>query len=937
MNEHIRTNAIVRTNADPTGLIIEQINEGNLIWKDWLVKQGKENYYNRNHRYEVMNNDPLVTVYTERFFIFVTSKTFKSYTIARPDEETGEPIPPEEIMSDLWERWDQLNIKEMFIDAGKYMVGDGYVLNHKYLYPDPDTGQPRIGYHNYGFYHCPPSFWRRYNMPRTPYHNKIYEYYIQYIPKPQGAGYMGNYHIHAVTDYLYPTTPGFDHFTRIKHNEAIGVSKLQKLWASFTKLRKIAWYDFVGSCRKPLLQIPADMDPKEADALAEAFAHWDEHNMLVLPLRVNPETNEVEPYPAAFEATPDATGPTAKADPSSAGTMLHNAEYARVLMVDGHSETHLVGSQPGQLESSKMDLTRDDRADISEFNLYQPMLKKINMWLLEVGALEGLDPETLEYVEAGNYDIKCHIEWEVLENMMAAAEMAEEEMAMKSEGAKQEGESKANASDVQKCPECGYSGRMRPRKGDTFVCPQCNATFTKEGKKKGLYYSNEARYNERLSPYVLTNGTITILGYRCNAIQGMQSVKSDTVDRVGLFQDDLLVQFENYPPGGGTYEYHFDSPAEAEGMYDAMMQPGQSKGEFVWSYLRGTRSGPAYLTGNPTAGGTSASIVPYDIQGGILGGGVSQPGIPPIPAGGGLGPAASTTGFGGVTINPPSIATPQPIGFGIAADPTAKKVQPVGTAFTITAGGLKTTQAPEPHKISPSKTVGRKRKPGKKSAKSKAKTYAPAQVKAGPAVRIGNMSFKRFNEFLSDAGIPTVGKTTWEKFKDLNNYSQFRYNSAIGNGMNFDIPLSYKDNEGNIFQEYACKKEWKKIENHSGDLVIYDPMGKTRGHSGDMVKVGTYDHWWDEDKDTSVERFNYDKEAILKMIPKDSPMAVRITAGLEPEMSTEYFTGKPVKHNGKQYQVNFHNNKGERKYIRIALVDYGNCPTGACDFTEVVE
>ena len=83
-------------------------------------------------------------------------------------------------------------------------------------------------------------------------------------------------------------------------------------------------------------------------------------------------------------------------------------------------------------------------------------------------------------------------------------------------------------------------------------------------------------------------------------------------------------------------------------------------------------------------------------------------------------------------------------------------------------------------------------------------------------------------------------------------------------------------------------------------------------------------------------KMNYSTDELLSIVPEESNIARRIKAGLEPEMSTEYFADTLV-HNGINYQVNIRNEDGEPRFRAIAIVNYGNCPSNVCEFTKVKE
>jgi len=185
-----------------------------------------------------------------------------------------------------------------------------------------------------------------------------------------------------------------------------------------------------------------------------------------------------------------------------------------------------------------------------------------------------------------------------------------------------------------------------------------------------------------------------------------------------------------------------------------------------------------------------------------------------------------------------------------------------------------------------------------------------------------------------------MSKSTAYNIQDLLKYNaenhHFRYNSwVIGNPMDFDTVLRYADNPSG---ELACKRAWREIVTHEGDLVVYDDLG----HGGRSHKVGNYKYFWSEEEDKPI--IIYDKETVFENINKiltrlgqeDSLIGMKINNGMLPDISTEYYAGIEV-HSGVKYQTNFHDSNFEPKFERIAIVNAGNCSEPACSFKEVEE
>jgi len=166
----------------------------------------------------------------------------------------------------------------------------------------------------------------------------------------------------------------------------------------------------------------------------------------------------------------------------------------------------------------------------------------------------------------------------------------------------------------------------------------------------------------------------------------------------------------------------------------------------------------------------------------------------------------------------------------------------------------------------------------------------------------------------------------------------FRYNSmSLVKVMDFNTDLWYPNGKGGYFRERVCKNAFKEIEDHSGPLKLYENRthGKYNGLGDDYIVVGTYEYSWVDD--TPIAKFDYDKELILENVSPTSTIAMRINAGLEPEMSTEYFTGKSVMHEGIMRQVGIKDDYGRPRFRGIAIVDEGKCNSGQCPSVGVSE
>lgn len=851
---------VQKENVSPTGLTQYQITRFGNTYKDPLIKNKRENFWERVDRFEVVMNDPGMFAISGRYIEETMSKLPKCYEV----DEGGDPI---EVMADVWEKWETLNIAEMFKDIAKKMLDDGYCIGRRYVVDN------QIGYRAYGYFESTPFLWHRVNMPFDPIkHNKIWKYDVFFIPVPQGSNNLNTYNVMEVRDTLFPQDPTMFHFTRGKFNWGIGESRIQPIWDPITKLRKTSHADYHRSSIFPIFEYPEDWDGEEfLPDMIDKLRRVDEIEGLALSKYKNQQTGEITEFPRFWERTFAESPGQAKADATSGGSLLRNAEYARILMALGYSETYFVGSQPGEVTGSKLDLTRDDRVDIREFQHYTRLIKDINLWLLNVGAFEGITPESIEFIQNANYNIMHHLEWTVLENNLAAAEMAEDQA---------------------------------------------------EGEAEDIERQNTAP----LAILDIKNNT-TILGYKTNVRIPMTPIGGGKL--VGVDEGNLLVRFPNYPgakqgfPRGGTYEYHFGNPFEAQAAYT---QIGVGGGSYVWSNLRGKQIGPAYLTGNPTPGGTSASLVDYDIR------------LGPTPTIQGTGPFAESTQL----LEQPATPNITPQVPGIMEGPLTRltpfeESRTEGFQTSTTPSVFTPGRVADPSSITGSVKTGpgRKRKPGRKGGPSPPPSIVPFNI-TNSVPDISELSYKRYNALSLEVFGEGIGNKTWQKQRKIQDYLNLHYRLrvnalSVGNVMNFDIPLQYIYN-GIPQLEYACKKEFKKIRKHNGDLFLYSNMS----HSGRRTVVGDYLYWWDEEKDMPMAKFNYDNEKILALVPEDSIIAQRLNAGLEPEMSTEYYADTKTI-DGKLMQYNYRDFVGDNIFQGIAIVNKGNCGPPFCSFEEEAE
>jgi len=839
-----------KVNANPTGLTQEQILSETFgrAFIPHLIKKNYHIFSNQHHREEVVHSDPIARFVCDRFWKEVFAKPIKFYDY---DVEGN----PEEIMTDISQLIEQLMFKEVWQAIGQKLSSDGYCLTQLYLTP---AGTP--GYKTYGYFESPPEYWHRIDNKGQLDHNAIYAYYVSFLPSMMGSEYCSSYNIHAVEEWLFPQSPGFFHFYRGKWNWGVGESRLQGVWASLTMLRKISYADFRRSSIFNMLQFPEDWDvEKKVEPMLKAIRQVDETEGIAMAMRVNPQTQETEEWPRFFDRTMDQTGAMAKADPSSGGTLLRNAEYARVLIDLGYTETKFVGNQPGAVEGSKLDYTENDEVDMREFQTIKPVIKQTLVWLLQMGFLEGCEAESLQLVEAMDYDVKCHVEWEVLENQVREMELAAEQAEQTSEM----GASKAK--------------------------------------------QNSDQYNRFVESQLIE-------AMKNNAAMPMTPVMSSWIKGIGFNEGTLYMT---------THQgYSYRKPVEdAMSTYYAWADSG-SKGGYWWDQLA-ERNPPWERVGRislPKMFGAkeyeqiAAEGQQYKMEG------EEEKGV---------------------------------LGAGTTREPMTAKMVPQYRQLEEGATSMAYAKPPKygEKDWSPSnpKQAGRKRSKGRsttRATKSKGWTVSTADMPATMAVHAkGVARAASLPELtLTQANIlweefdplhKTMSKSTWVKIKKLYDAVQQKYqirdNSIdIGNPMNFDTPLVYVVN-GKPSVEFACKKEWKKIQPHEGALWLYDSLN----HEGERYNVGTYSYKWDEQKDMPIIERNIDDEYVKELLTKwkktNSIIFKKIVNNEPVSMSTEYYCGTKI-HDGKKYQVGFHNGNGEPILKGIAIVEKGNCDEPFCNF-----
>jgi hypothetical protein len=871
-----RITNVFKRNVNPSPLMDEQLYTTGHAYVDQLIVKQYNNYLNKIHRLECCYSDPILNALTYRWANIATSKDFKFYDTHNVDGR--------EVMQDYREWWQAVGLNEVLKSVIPLVCRDGHCLLEFYI-----NNNATVGYEIYGDYECSPKYWKR------DKENEIVKYSVKYVPRPIPlAGFWsGGQGLNAVDKEYYAGE--LLHLTRADYNLGFGRSRIESVWDAATKLRHGSHADFFRKDTRFISAVPEGWKKQRVQAFMKTMndfmsgrnrafvykmeqAHTPDRTPLELPRFGYQSLSQPSPKPLSQS--------------EAGGQLLRDPEWARLLSATGHTENYFLGNQAGALTGSEVDLTRDDRTEIAEFGLYEPIIKAIINWFVK----RDLIPEPTQ-----DYVIKYWKDWEYIEKteLQAKQQMLqwEEQQSHYMSGETRKKELKTQ-SEYRENPFAGF------KDWDDCIAKMKAKGYSKESCKKicgKLKAKHENSYNKKVHELIVN-------ALRDNRDIPLTPVMSAWIEKVGTYKGHLAVKYKfaddiafypYKPPGEGRGE------EIAEEKYKEMMAAG-SKGGWIWDNILmppskyGMESGRLFERGSRIKHRT-------------------PPGRPAIYRG-------ELPEFGEQA--------------GTIEEMREYKIKGEPSMGIIGAG---TTREPfkaiipktQPHFV----TVG----PAMTSIAYPLKKKARVSSALDPS----KLSFKKYNEALKKTGQPTIGQKTYQKLRKATDYyNQYRlkYNAFsltenslfLGNPMNFDIPLYYpdKDSKKGYIKEFACKRDWRKIENHTGNMYLYDDLE----HSGNKYIVGTYKHWWDEKTDMPVIKYNIDEETIRELHQKlgyeTSPILERIDNGLPPEMSTEYYS-RIEKINGKKFQRDFMNSEGQPRLEGIAIVKAGNCDKDHCKFVKV--
>ena len=390
-------------------------NSSQLKYQDPLVRGTYHDFWDNYSRKEVALNDAVGQRITMGFLKHILQKLPKFV----PNDE----VQSEYIMDDVRQVLEHLNVKPKFISIGTNAVINGWCL----VKWDPifsEEGLQKLSCKIFGREECHDRFWFRFTTPTQNKVNKIYKYDAIYIPRPLGMEAISR----TLTEERYTLRPDdltFQHLTRIDYNYGLGYSRLQAIWDAITKLREMSNDDHFLKTLFMEVRYPQSWTATgKAQDFVDKARKANRRRGLAVEAVTNPQTNVDTGLPSV-QYRPLGQGPQGKdVDVNKASAYL-SGEWLRLLVNLGYSQTWATGTAAGALEGSEINLTRDDRADIAEFAVLEPIFKKILKKLTELGVMEalGVSSESQELLLSMKYRMQCWLTWEY--NDKAALQQAQ--------------------------------------------------------------------------------------------------------------------------------------------------------------------------------------------------------------------------------------------------------------------------------------------------------------------------------------------------------------------------------------------------------------------------------------------------------------------------------------------------------------------------------
>lgn len=751
-----------------------------------------------------------------------------------------------------------------------------------------------------------------------------------------------------------------------------GYSRLEPIWDSLVKLREESHADAFRSRIFPISTVPADWTDDQIDAYFENIAKMDSNRALVTRSGVDGDGKLRPELPAINWVTPGQSASQKSANGSSyggGGFAQLSSEWVRLCAATRHSIRYFTGNPGGALAAADVDSQQDLQSDIEEFNLYRDFVTEFLTFLQQIGVQLDLP---LAYV------IKSHWEWERDEQMLAEAEMQMYELQAKA----QPNDSRQNRYWIEN------AGNPDPSKGRGFHMAYSRAPMAlKRGRQLQQQQMSMLGQDPEMQGLLGMPVNDPTTGQPSSEIIPGQWInitgsESGRWKRVKLGLDSKTVVAET----SEGRQYHYDDIPQAEQYVGAIRDQG---GHAIWELLRAPQAvRDLYPKGQSPMGfaKTGTGFYPYagaahyqpEYDLGDPDSGQPVQSEQPAPEEAALA-QINPADIQGQSQSFTEMATQTPLQTQMLQEvPTfssiAQKSSPFPQAQPLEgAPGMSSATIAKATKMRDAASVRAEenkqrdteratamkerdaRAAQRQAEQAQAGTVSPTQFLGDVLTRsrhvslrllgrvmrtigrqndsLSDLSRKNFNEAAQQIVNHSFGNQQIDYIKTLIKYDKeptqnvSRMNAvAYGNGMAFDQPLYYPNGNGGFTEEYACKKDWKKLVGQKGPLDLF--------HMNQRYTVGTYEVvGWDDASDLPIDRIHYDedkvKNACTELGLEYSRVIQKLNMGLVPDISTEYFCDIKV-HNNKRFQVNFRN-------ISASFVDFGNCPDNKCVFTKSEE
>jgi len=891
------------------------IGSGDRKYQDKLVSGGYHNFMDNYSRREVALNDAIGERVTLGFLKHVFEKL--------PKFCANDEIIPQYIMEDVRDAIDTLNLKPKFISIGTNAVMNGWCLVKWGL------DNMRLTCKIFGYEECHPRFWRRFMQPSKV--NLISHYRAIYIPRP--AGMEATYHIFNEERYiLYPQDPELQHLTRIDRNYGLGYSRIQPIWDAITKLRERSDSEHFLKSNFMEARYPQSWTTGgKAKAFIDKVRRATRRRGLAVEAVTNPQTNEDTGLPSV-QYRPWAQGPQGKAYDINKGGAYLDGEWLRLLANLGYSQewaSGMAGGASGR-ESGEVNLTRDDRADIAEFSVLEPIFKDIlkRLAILGVMSVIGVSQESIELLISKKYKMVSWLTWEYNDRAQLQQEQIDHQLEMKrSEEGGRNAYDRENVDygkivgmTKEECPRCGDWGRKTIyQTGDLkrARCPNCGHSWEiKDNERKNSktisdYISccmkDHPEYGQKkcvaiaYNKFGKSNSTVEAILLHCirnNASMPMTPVMSSWIKSIGYDEGSLYMEVHDPTKKGiTTYEYN---PGDPEAHYMDWVDSG-SKGGYWWDYIRDVYS-PAFKHGKP--------------------------------------PAYLETGYGEGLEWTEAEKTRE---FKIEGEP---KKGLIGAGYTrepfrIDVSKVKPKEEEKPAGFYPAEfepyyEYATPTVPEEPYKPPKWQPYNPTYNEKFNEVLNSASALRRFAANISTEHAPEgwhMRQDSPYRIKELVEElmkASIRLNRvSFGNSIKAGHPYNYGGED-----EFICPKDYKQNIGKKVPLGIY--------HNLDIPGDPTLPEWqqigwhevlgWDDELGQEIAKNEYDEEKINAFFEKHNEenwIKPYLDAGQEPPISGAY-TCNVKKYNGKNFQVNI-------DLKSMSFVPDANCPWDICNFKPQLE